>query len=148
MAISQGKTQSLKVLIDTNIVLDVALERSPFFSTSLSVFTLANNKRISAFISASTVSDLYYIIRKIKGHEATITFLRIIINLFKIATVDQDIIQASLNLGFKDFEDAIQYQVAINNQFDAIVTRNAKDFPSGIINILTPQILIAEVDQS
>ena len=102
----------MKVLIDTNIVIDVALERVPFFSESMTVFTLAHNKRVSAFISASTVSDLYYIIRKIKGHEATINFLRIITDLFQVAKVDQTIIKSSLNLGFKDFEDAIQYEVA------------------------------------
>ncbi|RUT09607.1 hypothetical protein DSM106972_001010 [Dulcicalothrix desertica PCC 7102] len=66
----------MKVLLDTNIIVDDALEREPFWQTSEQVLVLIEQRRVEGFISASTFSDLYYIIRKARGREWTITYLR------------------------------------------------------------------------
>lgn len=67
----------MKILLDTNILVDVALERQPFYAESMEVLSLAYNQKIAAYISASTFSDLYYIIRKQKRHHLTVDFLLI-----------------------------------------------------------------------
>lgn len=67
MGISEGEAQSLKVLLDTNIIVDVALERQPFYTSSMQVLTFAYRGAVEAFISASTVSDIYYFGVKPKG---------------------------------------------------------------------------------
>jgi predicted nucleic acid-binding protein len=148
MGISKGETQSLRVLLDTNIVVDVALERQPFYIVSMQVLTFAYRGEIEAFISASTVSDIYYIVRKAKGHDATLEFLQIIAPFCRIATVDQIVISNALVSSFRDFEDAVQYECAIANQLAAIVTRNPQDFPGNGLQILKPETLIQQLSQS
>lgn len=116
----------MRVLLDTNIIIDVALERQPFYTSSVQVLTFAYRDTVDAFISASTASDIYYLIRKAKGHEATLEFLRIIASFCRIATVDQTVISNALTSSFKDFEDAVQYETAIANQLEAIATGNCR----------------------
>ncbi|WP_204104695.1 MULTISPECIES: PIN domain-containing protein [Spirulina sp. CCY15215] len=127
----------MKILLDTNIILDYALERKPFFSLSEDVFEIIENQKIVGYVSASTISDLYYIIRKSKGKEWAIIFLSRLFNLCQIATCDRKVIELALQANFKDFEDAIQYGAAIVNGLDAIVTRNPQDFPVNDLQILT-----------
>ena len=128
----------MKVLLDTNVILDFALERQPWFVDSEEIIYLAEQKQITAYISASTISDIYYIIRKIKGKELALDFLKNIISICQVANVDSRIISMALNMNFKDFEDAIQYSSAVINQLDIIVTRNIKDFLFSQPKILTP----------
>lgn len=135
----------MKVLIDTNIVVDVALDRDPFFAASEQVLRFVEQQRIEGYISASTFSDLYYIIRKSKGHTWTIQFLQGIATFCQVATVNQAVISMALTSNFKDFEDAILYGAAVLNNLDAIVTRNQKDFPVTTPRILTPEQLIQEL---
>lgn len=66
----------MKVLIDTNVIVDVALEREAFYAESDRILTLAEEAQIQGYVSASTFSDLYYIIRRDKGRDWTLEFLR------------------------------------------------------------------------
>ena len=138
----------MKVLIDTNIIVDVALDRDPFFTASEQVLGFVEQHEIEGYISASTFSDLYYIIRKAKGHPWTLQFLQRIATFCQVATVNQAIISMALATNFKDFEDAIVYGAAVLNHLDAIITRNPKDFPVTIPQILTPEQLIQELTNS
>jgi len=105
----------VKVLLDTNIIVDYALARQPYFEDSEAVILLAEQRQIEGYISASTFSDLYYIIRKDKGRSLTLEFLREIVTFCQIATVDQPAITMALATDFRDFEDAIQYSTAVLN---------------------------------
>ncbi|BAY47342.1 PilT domain-containing protein [Scytonema sp. HK-05] len=135
----------MKVLLDTNIILDFALERHPFYSNSVQVLSLIYQKQIEGYISASTFSDLYYIIRKDKGRASALSLLKGIVTFCQVATVDQAVISMALTSNFKDFEDAIQYSTAVLNRLDAIITRNPVDFPVTIPRIMTPEQLIQEL---
>ncbi|WP_172185996.1 PIN domain-containing protein [Microcoleus asticus] len=138
----------MKILLDTNIILDIALERQPFFGESEQVLSLVEQGEVEGYISASTFSDLYYIIRKAKGRDSTLEFLRYIATFCQVATVDNSVISMALTCNFKDFEDAIQYSSAVINLIDAIVTRNPRDFPVTIPRIVTPNQLILELTNS
>ncbi|NQE33315.1 hypothetical protein E5S67_01034 [Microcoleus sp. IPMA8] len=144
----KGEIQSVKILLDTNIILDIALERQPFFGESEQVLSLVEQGEVEGYISASTFSDLYYIIRKAKGRDSTLEFLRYIATFCQVATVDNSVISMALTCNFKDFEDAIQYSSAVINLIDAIVTRNPRDFPVTIPRIVTPNQLILELTNS
>lgn len=137
--------KAVKVLLDTNIIIDVALERQPYLGDSETVLSLVEQGRIEGYISASTFSDLYYIIRKDKGRDLTLEFLRDIVSFCQIATVDGAAITMALATNFRDFEDAIQYSTAVVNQLDVIVTRNLEDFPVATPRIMTPVQLIQEL---
>ncbi|NJO73562.1 MAG: PIN domain-containing protein [Leptolyngbyaceae cyanobacterium RM1_406_9] len=132
----------MKVLIDTNILVDVALDRDPFFDQSEQIVRLVEQKQIEGYISASTFSDLYYVIRRVKGRDWTLQFLQQMSAICQIATVDEAVISMALTLNFRDFEDAIQYSTAVVNQLDAIATRNPQDFAEAALQIMAPDSLI------
>ncbi len=138
----------MKVLLDTNIIIDIALERQPYVTNSETVLAFVEQGQIEGYISASTISDLYYIIRKQKGRDLTIEFLQVILTFCQIATVNQTVITMAFTTNFKDFEDAIQYSTAVVNQLDGIITRNPQDFPVVTPRIITPEQLIEEITNS
>lgn len=138
----------MKILLDTNIIIDNALEREPFWDASEQVLSLIEQGTIAGYISASTVSDLYYIIRKARGRDWTLTYLNQLVTFCQIATVNQAVISMAFTSNFKDFEDSIQYSTALVNQLDAIITRNPQDFPIVTPRILTPDQLIEELTNS
>jgi predicted nucleic acid-binding protein len=138
----------VKILLDTNIIIDNALEREPFWNASEQVLLLIEQGKIAGYISASTFSDLYYIIRKARGRDWTLSYLNQLITFCQIATVNQAVITMAFTTNFKDFEDAIQYSTAVVNQLDAIITRNPQDFPVVTPRILTPDQLIEELTNS
>jgi predicted nucleic acid-binding protein len=138
----------VKILIDTNIIIDNALEREPFWNASEQVLSLIEKGTIAGYISASTFSDLYYIIRKARGRDWTLTYLKQLITFCQIATVNQAAIIMAFTTNFKDFEDSIQYSTAVVNKLDAIITRNPQDFPIVTPRIITPEQLIAELTNS
>jgi len=138
----------VKVLIDTNVIVDVALEREPFYAESDRILTFVEESQIQGYVSASTFSDLYYIIRRDKGRDWTLEFLRQLATFCQVATVDNSVISIALTCNFKDFEVAIQYSTAVINLIDAIVTRNPRDFPVNIPRIVTPNQLIQELTDS
>jgi len=132
----------LNLLIDTNVALDVVLEREPFFATSAKVISLTE-VGINEFVSATTVTDIYYIAyRRIKNHETVMALLKKFLQTVKVANVTHREIQVALDLGWKDFEDAVQYAVAALNGFDGIVTRNMQGFDADDeVKIFTPEEL-------
>jgi len=138
----------VKVLLDTNIIIDIALERQPYFTNSETVLAFVEQGQIEGYISASTISDLYYLIRKQKGRDLTIEFLQEILTFCQIATVNQAAIIMAFTTNFQDFEDSIQYSTAVVNKLDAIITRNPQDFPIVTPGIITPEQLIAELTNS
>jgi predicted nucleic acid-binding protein len=132
----------VKILIDTNIIFDAVLERSPHSTASAKILFFAKGKRLKGYISVSTISDLYYILRKDIGHLKAIAVLKRLVAICDVATVNQHIIEMALMSDFKDFEDAIQNCTAIAAGLDAIATRNPKDFAQSNLQILTPEQLI------
>lgn len=138
----------MKVLIDTNIVLDLALIREAFYDEADLVFALIEQQRFQGYISATTFSDLYYILRKKKGKEWTFKFLKKLVTLCQINPIDERVISMALNNSYLDFEDDIQYYSAVVNNLDAILTRNPKDFPPQNLPILTPAQLIKQIQSN
>lgn len=138
----------MKILIDTNIVLDVALERQPYLIFSEQILLNVEQGKLVGYISASTFTDLYYIIRKERGRAWALEFLNQLLMFCKIATVDHAVISRALTASFSDLEDVVQYETAIAAQLDAIVTRNPNDFPSKELKILTPEMLLQGLSSS
>jgi predicted nucleic acid-binding protein len=136
----------VKILLDTNIVLDYALVRQPFYDLADRIFARIEQKQIIGYVSASTVSDLYYIIRKPRGKEWTLKFLQQLSDLCQIATINSETVKKALDNHYKDFEDDLQYYVAVYNNLDALVTRNCSDFPANALSILTPEQLLAKLE--
>jgi len=133
----------MKVLIDTNIILDVLLNRLAFSANSKIVFDLAEQKRFTGFISASAMTDIFYIARKeYKDNEIVYKAIEKLIDLFSVAPVFEKTITDALALRWKDFEDAVQYTVAKENGITHIITRNKNDYKPFDILCMSPEDFI------
>ncbi len=128
----------MKLLIDTNVLLDMILARNGY-DISMQLFRKIREKRASAYITASSVTDLFYIIRK-EIHDTEQTYV-IMENIFKLTTVlsvtEKDIRDA-FGEKWKDFEDCVQYMTGKNNGVDYIITANLKDYEDTSLQVLTP----------
>ena len=131
----------MKILVDANVALDVLLERQPFFDSSVKVLGLSKGG-IELFISASSITDIYYIIRKKLGSKIAISLLQALLANVEVAAVTSSEIRRALDLDWDDFEDAVQYSAGERLAVDYIITRNISDFTFALIPILNPDELL------
>ena len=131
---------NMKLLIDTNVVLDVLLRREPFFRTAAEVLNLTQRDEVREYVSASAITDIYYIANKqMKDRDAVRDLLKRLLMVVSVAAVSEREIQSALNLAWGDFEDSVQYSVALLNEMDGIVTRNPSDYQEANIQIWLPE---------
>lgn len=128
-----------KVLFDTNIILDIALKRESFFEDAQKLFRLIDKGKISGTVTASTITDIYYIAKKEKGHIEAINFIKNLAEVIDIIEIDKETITKALTSKMRDFEDAIQYSAAEIHQIDLILTRNKNDFTGNSVKVQTPK---------
>jgi predicted nucleic acid-binding protein len=128
----------MKVLLDTNIILDIALERQPFEVSAAKILEASDFNQFHLFITASMATDIFYLARKARGRDAAIAFLKDLLDLVDVCAVDKTIILEALQSGFPDFEDAVQNSAAQKAKIDVIVTRNKDDFAKSQITIYHP----------
>ncbi len=134
----------MRILLDTNIVLDIALEREPFCHTASKIFEASNSEDIQLFVTASTATDIYYILRKVRGRDAALAFLVDLLEIVDVCKVDKTILTAAINSEFPDFEDAVQNYAAIDSEMEVIVTRNKEDFTKSSVTVLMPDEFVKD----
>lgn len=127
-----------KIFIDTNILLDVILYRDGFFMVSAKLWADCECGKIQGFISAISLNNMHFIMRKITGMDMALEYLRIVMDIFTIVPLDETILRDSLNSPYKDFEDAIQLFSAVKAQTDFIITRDPNHFPKNYMAVLSP----------
>ena len=126
-------------MVDTNVVLDVLLNRPAFVQDSATILRAASEE-IQEFITASAVTDIYYIARKeLKDSLQTKMLIRNLLQVVHVASVSEVDVWAALDSNWKDFEDSVQNAVAEHQRFDYIITRNPSDYKDSSLPILTPQ---------
>jgi len=128
----------MKILLDTNILLDVLTGRRPFFQDSARAWSLAHTGLVEGYLSAISVNNLYYIIRKLRDRKTAESFVDDLLNDFEIVSLTKNILKQARNIAEKDFEDSIQYFSAIQEGCEILLTRNKRDFPSAGLQVLTP----------
>jgi predicted nucleic acid-binding protein len=131
----------MRVLIDTNVVLDFLLEREPFVESAAKLFQQIDNGQIEGFITATTITNIYYILRKAAGSTIAIDAVSQILTDLNICMVDRQILKQAVDLNFQDFEDAVQYSCAVASQVDAIITRDTSGFVAAEIPVISPDEL-------
>ena len=126
-----------KVFVDTDIIYDLLAKRDPFYLAAARLFTLADEGKIQIFISALSLPNIHYLLSKEKSEEEAKQILRKLKVLVHVTPLDAKIIDLALNSEFSDFEDAIQYFSASQNEVELLVTRNLKDYKKAQIPVLT-----------
>jgi predicted nucleic acid-binding protein len=126
-----------KVFVDTNVVIDLLAKREPFYKDAQDLFTLSDKKEIQLQISSLTFANAYYSIVKHHKDVDAKKFLSKFKVLVNILPLDDKAIELALASDFQDFEDGLQYFVAMDHEADIIITRNKKDFRSSKIRVMT-----------
>jgi len=118
----------LKFLIDTNVVLDLMLDRAPFAEDAALLFEQAERGKFSAVLCGTTITTIHYIAAKTIGARKAKMAVGRLLSLCEIAPVGRAVLEDALAAEFPDFEDAVLAAAARSAEADAIVSRNAKDF--------------------
>ncbi|MEE4176966.1 MAG: PIN domain-containing protein [Bacteroides sp.] len=132
-----------RVLIDLNILLDVLQKRQPFYQASAGILAAAETGQIEGFVAAHSITTLFYLFQKDKGAPEARAAITNLLQLVKIAPVDQSTIEQALNLDFRDFEDAVQMVAAVQNRLDCLITRNIKDYQPSLLPVVQPVDFLA-----
>lgn len=134
-----------KVFVDSDIILDLLAKREPHYLHAAKLFTLIDQQKVKGYTSPIVFANLHYLLRKNSSNSAALKSLRKLKTLINILSVDERIIEQSLNSEFADFEDAIQYFAAVNNGISIIITRNKADYKKGKIPIVTAEEFLKSI---
>ncbi len=135
----------MKVLIDTNVILDVLCKRQDFFEASSKVMKYCEVNSLNGVISALSIPNIVYIMRKELDAEKTKDVIEKLQLIFTVADLKADDIKKALSLDFVDFEDALQSVCASRIKADYIVTRNIRDFKNSKVSAIKPSELLERI---
>ena len=133
----------MNAFVDTNVILDVLLDRKPFAADSRKVWFLAERGKIKGFVSAVTFPNIYYIVRRLKNAKDAAAMMIMLRNTFSVALLDEQIMNQAIDAKFADFEDAVQFYSALRADAVCLITRDVSHYPASSIPILTPAEFLA-----
>jgi predicted nucleic acid-binding protein len=128
----------MRVLFDTDVTLDLILDREPFAEAAASVFKMHTRELIEGYVSAITVINVFYVTRKTKGYERARQAVGELLAGLSICPTDLFVLQEAHGLHFTDYEDAVQHACATTAGLDAIVTRNLADYKNATLPVYSP----------
>jgi predicted nucleic acid-binding protein len=128
-----------KVLLDTNVVLDVLLERKLHFSAATRVWAAVERRRIEGFLSAHAITTIYYVVQKEQGAVAALRCVNALLKTFSVASVDEAVLSEATRSPLPDFEDAVTAAAARASGCSLIVTRDPRGFHGGPLRCLPPE---------
>jgi len=128
----------MKILFDTNVILDVLLDREPFVNDAALLMSMVEKSEIIGFICATTVTTIHYLATKALDHQAASRHIQTLLSLFVIAPVNRLVLECAAASKFKDFEDAVLHEAAVHAGVEYIVTRNIVDFKYSKLPIFDP----------
>ena len=135
----------MRVLLDTDVSLDFVLERQPFFVEAKQIFLSLAQGAFTGYLSAVTPINIFYVARKEHGAEKTRQAITDLLTAVEICQLDEKILREALASPISDFEDATQHGCAIENNLDALVTRNLKDYKNATLAVYSPTDFLAHL---
>jgi len=135
----------MRVLLDTDVVLDLILDRHPFVEAAAELFELHEQGHLDIFVAAITPINIFYITRKNKGLDNARRAVGELLGKVAVCPLDQRILEEGFKIGFKDFEDAVRHASALASELEAIVTRNTKDYRNSTLPIFSPTDFLAKL---
>ena len=132
----------MKILFDTNVILDVMLLREPFCESAALLLAEVERKKVSGFVCSTTVTTIHYLIQKAKNRKYAQAQIENLLKIFLISQVDKSCLEAALRSEIEDFEDAVLNESALRERVDGLVTRNTKDFKKSKLTIYNPEELL------
>jgi len=138
----------MKVLFDTNVVLDLLLDRKPFANDASELFSRVEHGDIQGFLGATTVTTIHYLVTKTLGRAKSKKIVENLLQLFDVAPVNRLVLESALHLKFSDFEDAVLHEAAAHTGIGAIASRDIMGFKQATIAVYSPKELLKIIEQS
>lgn len=135
----------MKVLIDTNVILDVLCGRAEFLEASSKVWKYCEVNKLSGIISALSIPNIVYILRKELDPDKTKEIIDRLLLIFDVAELKADDLRKAADMKASDYEDAVQMCCADRINADFIVTRNVRDFISSPVPAVKPSELLDRI---
>jgi len=135
----------LKIAVDTDICLDLLSGRQPFNQAAEQLFRLAELGKITICVSSLSFANIDYILQSQYKRKDSRYILANFKSLVELVSIGDQIIQLAIHSTFNDFEDAIQYYAALENNIGILITRNLKDYKNSIIEIMNPETFLAGI---
>ena len=136
----------MRILFDTNVVLDVLLDRKPHAEPASALLAHVERRRIEGLLAATTVTTLHYLAAKAVGASRAKKHLQSLLSLFEVAPVDGKVLAAALSLGFPDFEDGVLHEAARRAGAGGIVTRDPRGFVRASLPVHAPRELLKMIE--
>lgn len=139
---------NMKIFIDTNIVLDLLLDREILSLSSGKILSLCEENKVDGYISSSSITDIYYLIKK-HTHDNALAQKAIIklISFLQVAPVDGEDIFNAYSYKANDFEDALVSVIAKKMKCSYLITRNLSDFAGLDIEVVTPEAFLEIIEK-
>jgi predicted nucleic acid-binding protein len=131
----------VRVLFDTNVILDVLLARAPHVAAATVLLDRVAAKTLDGLLGATTLTTIHYLATKAVGARAAQGHIRTLLGLFEVAPVTRAVLTDALDLDLADFEDAVLHEAARHAGAEAIVTRDPKGFAAARLKLYTPDEL-------
>jgi predicted nucleic acid-binding protein len=133
----------VRVLLDTNVVLEVLLDREPHAAASSALLGAVESKLVDGLVGATTVTTIYYLAARAVGPRRARKHVEALLSLCEVAPVDSAVLHGALGLGFPDFEDAVLHEAARHARAGGIVTRDQDGFRKAELPIYSPGEMLA-----
>lgn len=135
----------MRVLFDTNVVLDVLLDRAPYGRVAAEILARVERRQLVGLLGATSITTLHYLSKKALGEAGARVQVRRLLDLFEVAAVTRPVLERALDLGFRDFEDAVLHESALHAGADGLVTRDPEDFRKATVRVYRPNELLAAI---
>lgn len=133
----------MRILVDTNVVLDVVLARKPWVAEATDLLDRAARRELDGFVAAHSVTTVFYVVERERDRRTALTAIGDLLSVVGVAEVGSADFQRALTFGLKDFEDAVQVAASLRIGADFLVTRNAKDYKDAPVSVKAPGELLA-----
>ena len=132
----------MKILFDTNIVLDLILKREPFYRDAYALISKVETGEISGYLCATTITTIHYFVEKQQGKRDAVLTIESLLKLFEIANVTRAVLVDAIEVNDYDYEDSVLYKSAYHAGADFIVTRDKRGFKKSNLPALEPKELL------
>ena len=132
----------MKILFDTNIILDVLLLRKPYYTSATFLLSEVEQGNIEGYLCPTTITTIGYLVSKVKGANQAKRLMKNLLNIFNLTELSKSVFETACSHKISDFEDAVLHESARLSNIEGIVTRNIKDFKFASLKVFDPEELI------
>lgn len=135
----------MRVLVDTDVVIDFLMAREPFAQWAREIFELNAQRKIQCYVASITPLNVFYVARKTTSLEDRLRIIQQLLLQVEVTAIGREILLRAFDFGFSDYEDAVQYACAEASGVEAIITRNSSDYKDATLPVFSPTDFLAKL---